>query len=73
MKARPVRIQSELRTTGMFDHPQLGNNAGQNNMDQIQEIDEDDYENDNDDLFGNIDMDADSNQSFDPDALDHEP
>jgi hypothetical protein len=33
-------------------------------------MNEEDYENDDDDLFGNIDMDADSNESFKSDALD---
>jgi|TARA_B110000285_G_C14533578_1_gene341854 hypothetical protein len=33
-------------------------------------MNEDDYENDDDDLFGNIDMDADSNESFKSGALD---
>ena len=34
---------------------------------------DEDFENDDDDLFGNIDMDADSNASFDPDAVDEIP
>lgn len=33
-------------------------------------MDEEDFENDDDDLFGNIDMDADSNESFKSEKLD---
>ena len=46
----------------MFNNPTVNQPA--KNLDQIQEMNEEEFEEDEDDFFGNIDMDADSNASL---------